>query len=110
MIAGATVVHRFGSKPVLVATAVAWITINLLVASFPDQWANRTYATIYFYATNTVGMIFIVANVPLFMGICWKKVAATQFSLYMAMANLGTSFGGMITGPVNRLLDYQGIM
>ena len=110
MIAGATVVHRFGSKPVLVATSVAWIVINVLVASFPDQWENRTYATIYFYATNTVGMVFLVANVPLFMGICWKKVAATQFSLYMAMANLGTSFGGMITGTVNSLLDYQGVM
>ena len=110
MIAGATIIHRFGSKRILLVTCGSWILLNVLVASFPDQWANRSYATIYFFATNTIGMIFLVAVIPIFMTICWKKVAATQFSAYMAMANLGTSFGGFITGPLNASLDYQGIM
>ena len=35
-----------------------------------------------------VGVLFIVSIIPVFMSICWKKVAATQFSIYMALAEI----------------------
>jgi PAT family beta-lactamase induction signal transducer AmpG len=34
-----------------------------------------------------------VAVIAMFMGICWTKVAATQFAIYMSLANLGRSAG-----------------
>ena len=38
-------------------TAATWSGLNFLVASFPEQWADRTYATIYFFVTNTVSLV-----------------------------------------------------
>jgi len=37
------------------------------------------------------GQVFFVAMIATFMGICWSKVAATQFAVYMSLANLGRS-------------------
>lgn len=36
---------------------------------------------------------FFVSMIALFMGICWTRVAATQFAIYMSLANLSRSLG-----------------
>jgi PAT family beta-lactamase induction signal transducer AmpG len=40
------------------------------------------------------------------MAISWKRVAATQFSLYMAIANMGLSGGAALLGPLQGILSY----
>ena len=37
----------------------------------------------------------------------WKRVAATQFSLYMAIANMGFSVGAALLGPLQGWLGYS---
>lgn len=41
------------------------------------------------------------------MGLCWKRVAATQFALYGAVFNLGNAVGAGVTGPLDALLAYS---
>jgi PAT family beta-lactamase induction signal transducer AmpG len=44
------------------------------------------------------------------MTLCWKRVAATQFALYMAVLNsLSIAAGAGVAGWVSRLLDYPQI-
>ena len=38
--------------------------------------------------------------------ICWRGAAATQFALYMAFGNIGTSVGAAVAGPLDVVLDY----
>ena len=40
------------------------------------------------------------------MAACWKRVAATQFSLYMAIANMGLSGGAALLGPLQQWFSY----
>ncbi len=41
------------------------------------------------------------------MNLCWVKVAATQFAIYMAWANLGRSFSGFVLSSVESRLSYN---
>jgi MFS transporter, PAT family, beta-lactamase induction signal transducer AmpG len=41
------------------------------------------------------------------MNLCWVKVSATQFAIYMAWANLGRSFSGFVMGSVESRLAYN---
>ena len=47
-----------------------------------------------------------IAFLATMMAISWKRVAATQFSLYMAIANMGLSAGAALFGPLQSLLSY----
>ena len=37
------------------------------------------------------------------MRLCDVRVAATQFTLYMALANAGITISGFLTGPLDKL-------
>ena len=37
--------------------------------------------------------LIFVATIALFMNLCWTRVAATQFAIYMSLANLSRTVG-----------------
>jgi PAT family beta-lactamase induction signal transducer AmpG len=41
------------------------------------------------------------------MNLCWVKVSATQFAIYMAWANLGRSFGAGAMSSLESRLAYN---
>ena len=44
----------------------------------------------------------------LLMGVSWPVVAASQFTAYMALLNLGRTLGSKLAGPMRDALDVQG--
>ncbi len=109
MVVGATLVHWLGGLRCVLGTVILMIVVQAAAGIFTDLWYDPTYVTAYFFALNILGIVFVVSIIPVFMTICWKKVAATQFSLYMALANLGTSAGAAVTGPIDAVLEYNEI-
>lgn len=50
-------------------------------------------------------ILIILSNVAFYaicMGLCWKRVAATQFALYMALNNMGVTAGAWLTGVLEK--------
>ena len=43
------------------------------------------------------------------MKLCWKTVAATQFTLYMAISNMGIALGRGALGVLNDFLTWENI-
>jgi PAT family beta-lactamase induction signal transducer AmpG len=41
------------------------------------------------------------------MELCWKRVAATQFTLYMAISNLGKAVGSGLLGPLREVMPWE---
>ncbi len=41
------------------------------------------------------------------MQLCWKRISATQFTLYMAISNLGLAAGAALMGQLKGFLDWQ---
>jgi PAT family beta-lactamase induction signal transducer AmpG len=41
------------------------------------------------------------------MNLCWKTVAATQFTLYMALSNMGRAVGSAILGVLKTNFSWE---
>jgi PAT family beta-lactamase induction signal transducer AmpG len=41
------------------------------------------------------------------MQCCWKKVSASQFTLYMTIANLGQIAFAALIGPITNVFNWQ---
>lgn len=97
-IAGGLLADRFGAKRVvaLAAVALAWSWIAFAVV--PSLWGSRPFIFAIVLAGTICTSIMATAMFALAMGLSWPKVAATQFTAYMALSNLSTSIGHASTG------------
>jgi MFS transporter, PAT family, beta-lactamase induction signal transducer AmpG len=81
----------------LLGLALCWFLYAVTV----NSWDNTTLLTSLFLAVASLASFFQVSLFALFMGVCWKTVAATQFSAYMALLNVSSAIGSMLAGRIN---------
>lgn len=86
------------------------ILLILAVASMSflnSLWQHELFIIVFiigFYILVTFGTIAIFASA---MQLCWKRVAATQFTLYMAISNLGLAAGAAIMGQLKGFFEWE---
>jgi PAT family beta-lactamase induction signal transducer AmpG len=66
-------------------------------------WGEQRLFTAFVFGWIALDMLLTVATLPIPMRLCDAKVAATQFTIYMAVANFGISFGGFMLGQSEAL-------
>jgi MFS transporter, PAT family, beta-lactamase induction signal transducer AmpG len=68
-----------------------------------NPWFIKGYLVAYqvFYVFACIG-IFSIA-----MECCWKKISASQFTLYMTLSNLGRIVGAKLVGPLQIHLGWE---
>ena len=105
MFIGAIVVTRLGRQPTIYATFAAvtlvFVASGWLTPLWPQRWFMSTSAVL-------AEVLIVLSNVAFYamaMQLCWKKVAATQFALYMALNNLGVTAGAWLTSVLERFLS-----
>jgi PAT family beta-lactamase induction signal transducer AmpG len=86
-------IDRHGARAFLMAGFVACFVTYLALALTIDTWQQQYVWIVGMFAVNFSVQILFVAFIALHMTICWSKVAATQFAVYMAWSNLSRSFG-----------------
>jgi len=70
-------------------------------------WEKDVFITgfiIGFYILETFITIAVFATA---MQLCWKRISATQFTLFMAISNLGHSLGSALLGPLREYLHWE---
>ena len=103
-------VDRYGARQALTWVIAAKMLVFLVAASLPSMWESNPFMIGVLFANGVLSQIVTVAIIALFMNICARKVAATQFAVYMASANLALSAGSTSAGPLDLFLDYQGML
>ena len=100
-------IDKFGAKKFLFIFLLfgAGVHVAAWYCSSESMGLN-TMSSLYVVATIASQIIF-VALIAIFMTICWKKVAATQFSIYMSLANLGRTIGSAIFAVIAPYLTFQ---
>jgi PAT family beta-lactamase induction signal transducer AmpG len=95
-VAGGLLATKFGAKRVVVFSLLAmsggWFSYALL----NPYWANKDVISRLLMMEFFIQGALQVAMFALFMGICWSVVAATQFSSYTALMNLGNMLGAKL--------------
>jgi MFS transporter, PAT family, beta-lactamase induction signal transducer AmpG len=77
------------------------VASGLFTILWPQRWFMASSAVL-------AEVLIVLSNVGFYaiaMQLCWKKVAATQFALYMALNNLGVTAGAWLTGALEKHLS-----
>jgi len=72
-----------------------------------EYWQHAEYFKAMLLTADITGQFVTMTVIALFMRLCLPKVAATQFAVYMALANLTRSMGSGAVIPLNDLMDYS---
>ena len=65
---------------------------------FLYDWNDKTFVIIYILISTAMIAMISASMFSMCMTVSWPKVAGTQFTAYMAILNLSTSFGNKISG------------
>ncbi|MFZ0255730.1 MAG: MFS transporter [Gammaproteobacteria bacterium] len=107
MIAGGAVVDFLGRVRLMVIANAALVALAVSMGMVPSLWPVRDTLVTYVVTYFMLYVIITIAFLATAMVLCWKRVAATQFALYMAVFNLGNAVGAGVTGPLDALLEYS---
>jgi PAT family beta-lactamase induction signal transducer AmpG len=99
-------IDRFGAKRMLVLT-ISLVAIHaFLLAETQYLWENATYVKVMLAAWVLLGPVTMVCMIALAMTICAGATSATQFAIYMSLANLGASAGSKTYGVIAEQTSY----
>jgi PAT family beta-lactamase induction signal transducer AmpG len=85
-------------------------SVSILIfgfGSFHHFWKNEWIVIGFifmYYLTYTFLLISVFAAC---MKLCWKTVAATQFTLFMAVSNVGRAYGSGLVGTLKENMDWN---
>lgn len=100
-------VAKIGSQR---AAVIICILIGLFALGFGlarDYWDNASLLTAYFWQIEFFGTMAAVAIIPIAMRLCDPRVAATQFTLYMAASNVGRPLGNAVAAATDEVGSPQ---
>ncbi len=99
-------IDRIGAKGTLIFT-IALVGIHAFtLAQTQHLWENTLYVRSMLSIYVMMLPIAMVSTLALAMAICDSKVSATQFAIYMSVANLGHTIGSKIYGIVSEQSSY----
>ena len=99
-------IDRLGAKRMLfVATALVALHA-LLIAQTQHLWEDTLYVRVMLSTWIMLLPVVMVSVIALAMAICSSTLSATQFAIYMSVANLGHAAGSKIYGSVAEQSSY----
>lgn len=101
------IIDRMGAKRMLVV-ATSLVAIHaLMIAQTQHLWQDTLYVRVMLSAWIMLLPVVMVSVIALAMAICSSTLSATQFAIYMSVANLGHAVGSKIYGSVSEQSSYQ---
>ena len=88
----------FGAKKSTVGAFAALMTVSAAMWFNVGHWGAPAYFIAFVYAWTALDVLITVVALPISMRLCDPRVAATQFTLYMATANFGISVAAWVLG------------
>ncbi|MDH4164992.1 MAG: MFS transporter [Gammaproteobacteria bacterium] len=99
-------IDRFGARTMLLLTIGVVCVHAFLLAGTQQLWTNSTYVLFMLSAYVLMQPVTMVCVIALAMSICSTRISATQFAVYMSMANLGHSAGSKTFGSLSEYTSF----
>ena len=107
MFLGGWLADRFGRTRMIKIFAGIAVGITAMMGALPSLWPATATVAGFVFIFSTLATLFSIVFAATMMALCWKRVAATQFSLYMAVSNMGISSGMSLIGPIHDAFGYR---
>ena len=101
-------IDKFGAKRMLFLTVSLVGAHALILAQTQHLWEDTLYVRMMLSIWVLMLPVVMVCVIALAMAICAQTISATQFAIYMSVANLGHSAGSKIYGMVAERTSYVG--
>jgi MFS transporter, PAT family, beta-lactamase induction signal transducer AmpG len=89
---------RFGTKKSGIVMFLAFLALSAWMWIGVARWGSPITYTAFVYAWVSFDILITVVTLPISMRLCDPRVAATQFTLYMATSNFGITLGAWLLG------------
>jgi PAT family beta-lactamase induction signal transducer AmpG len=107
MLIGGFLIARFGKKPMMNVFFISTVILSATLALGKIYWNSFAFIYAYMILHNVLYTFACIGIFAIAMQCCWKKVSASQFTLYMTIANLGQiAFAAMI-GPIRTHFNWS---
>ncbi|MEO7960696.1 MAG: MFS transporter, partial [Ginsengibacter sp.] len=107
MLIGGYLIDRFGKIRMLNIYFVLLIALTSALSFGKMYWTERWFITSFMVVYEVLYVFTTIGIFALAMQCCWKKVSASQFTLYMTIANLGRIAGAASIGPVKSHFSWH---
>lgn len=99
-------IDRAGAKFTLIGTAMLLGLHAIVLAQTQALWQDTLYVRVMLSLYVMMLPLVMVSSLALAMAICQSTVSATQFAIYMSMANVGHTVGSKVYGEVAESSTY----
>jgi MFS transporter, PAT family, beta-lactamase induction signal transducer AmpG len=92
------------------------IYLSLIIAALisaallKPYWGHPVVITSFIAVFYLLIVFTTIAIFAAAMNLCWKRISATQFTLYMAISNLGLAAGAWLLGPLTSMMSWQSLL
>jgi len=93
-------IDRSGSRNLLLLAFLGLGILHTSAGLLTDLWTLKWFPLFVLFLDQFIGQIIFICFIALHMNVCWERIAATQFAIYMAWSNLARSIGAGIYGEV----------
>jgi PAT family beta-lactamase induction signal transducer AmpG len=107
MFIGGALIDIIGKVKTISWLIVGMIMVFVVFVLFNASWEDARTIKIFILLYSVLDVLITIVIFAIAMQLCWKQVAATQFTLYMTISNLGMSFGAYIFGYAEQLFSWQ---
>ncbi len=98
MIVGGYLVDHYGKIKMLSLYLILLTSLIVVFALMTNLWSSVFVIIAFILSYCTLYTFLCIAIFASAMHLCWKTVAATQFTLYMAISNMGRATGAGLLG------------
>ena len=98
MTIGGMLGDKLGCKSASILFFSCWLALNVTMFLAQPLWADSQFLTAFVIIWLALDTLITVATLPIAMRLCNRTVAATQFTLYMALSNFGITIGASLLG------------
>jgi PAT family beta-lactamase induction signal transducer AmpG len=105
MFVGGALVDFFGKVRMISIYLVLSIILIVTMVLFKNYWSTQTFMPVIFISYYLLYTFLTIAIFASAMELCWKRISATQFTLFMAISNLGRATGAGLLGQLKDLLN-----
>lgn len=107
MFIGGYLLDHFGRVRMLSIYYLLLILLTGGMAYYEVHWLNSHFTTAFIFAYTTLYCFSTIGLLSMAMKFCWKKVSATQFTVYMAITNFGFAAGPKLIAPIRETYGWE---
>lgn len=109
MVLGGVLVDVYGEKRMITIYSVIFILLFGIMGLSSSLWDNDYIIFIFILLYILLATFIAISLFSSAMKLCWKTVAATQFTLYMTVSNIGRAAGSGLLGTLKEYFIWGNI-